>query len=213
MCPKSLAAQPIRSSPLRGSSCGTVSFQAEASHFDTSGLFVLFPLTRFLVGLPSAGRTTRIGVGTRGVVTIDELTPAVTGAIPREQNPECPECGNAARRAPERPWSEACRRHDEEHTGENEKQLGRLLMGGQAIDRQLQAWKLTPTEREVALELLKGRSHKVIAAESGRSERTVRQHAVTIYQKAGVGGRAELGAFFLEGLILPGTSPAPKGLS
>lgn len=83
---------------------------------------------------------------------------------------------------------------------------------GQAIDRQLQAWKLTPTEREVALELLKGRSHKVIAAESGRSERTVRQHAVTIYQKAHVSGRAELGAFFLEGLILPGTSPALKGL-
>jgi DNA-binding CsgD family transcriptional regulator len=74
------------------------------------------------------------------------------------------------------------------------------------IDDQLQAWKLTPAEREIALELLKGRSHKEIAANSGRSERTVRQHAVVVYQKAGLGGRAELGAFFLEGLILPPTA-------
>lgn len=72
-----------------------------------------------------------------------------------------------------------------------------------AIDTQFQAWKLTPTEREVALHLLKGRSHKEIAAVSGRSERTVRQHAVVVYQKSGLGGRAELGAFFLEGLMLP----------
>lgn len=72
-----------------------------------------------------------------------------------------------------------------------------------AIDEQFRTWKLTPTEREIALELLKGRSHKEIAAATGRSERTVRQHAVVIYQKSGLGGRAELGAFFLEGLMLP----------
>lgn len=76
----------------------------------------------------------------------------------------------------------------------------------QAIDRQFQAWKLTPTEREIALQLLKGRSHKEIAGATGRSERTVRQHAVVVYQKSGLGGRAELGAFFLEGLMLPGAA-------
>jgi DNA-binding CsgD family transcriptional regulator len=81
-----------------------------------------------------------------------------------------------------------------------------------AIDEQLQTWKLTPTEREIAIQLLKGRSHKQIAAETGRSERTVRQHAVVIYQKSGLGGRAELGAFFLEGLMLPlpGDTPATR---
>jgi DNA-binding CsgD family transcriptional regulator len=72
-----------------------------------------------------------------------------------------------------------------------------------AIDEQFRSWKLTPTEREIALELLKGRSHKEIAANTGRSERTVRQHSVVVYQKSGLGGRAELGAFFLEGLMLP----------
>lgn len=76
---------------------------------------------------------------------------------------------------------------------------------GRAIDERFAAWSLTPAERDVALGLLKGRSHKVIAYDTGRSERTVRQHAVAVYQKSGLGGRAELSAFFLEGLLLPST--------
>ena len=74
---------------------------------------------------------------------------------------------------------------------------------GRAVDDQFLHWGLTPAEREVALLLLKGHGHKQIAAASGRSERTVRQHAVTVYRKAGVGGRAELAAFFLADLRLP----------
>jgi len=74
---------------------------------------------------------------------------------------------------------------------------------GKAVDERFTAWGLTPTERDVALRLLKGHSHKQIAFETGRSERTVRQHAVAVYQKSGLGGRAELSAFFLEDLLLP----------
>lgn len=74
---------------------------------------------------------------------------------------------------------------------------------GRAMNERFDAWGLTPAEREVALGLLKGRSHKVIAYDTGRSERTVRQHAVAVYQKSGLGGRAELSAFFLEGVMLP----------
>ncbi|MBL0170208.1 MAG: LuxR family transcriptional regulator [Gemmatimonadaceae bacterium] len=74
---------------------------------------------------------------------------------------------------------------------------------GRAIDAQFTAWSLTPTEREVALQLLRGVGHKQIAGHSGRSERTVRQHAVAVYGKAGVSGRAELAAFFLQDLTLP----------
>jgi DNA-binding CsgD family transcriptional regulator len=70
------------------------------------------------------------------------------------------------------------------------------------IDAQLRRWGLTPAEREVAVQLLKGRSHKEIAASSGRSERTVRQHAAAAYAKAGLGGRAELAAYFLADLPL-----------
>lgn len=74
---------------------------------------------------------------------------------------------------------------------------------GAAIDGQFDAWKLTAAEREVALLLLKGYGHKQIAGATQRSERTVRQHAVTVYQKSGLAGRAELAAFFLEDLLLP----------
>jgi DNA-binding CsgD family transcriptional regulator len=80
----------------------------------------------------------------------------------------------------------------------------RLLDGlGRAIDGQFETWGLTATEREVALWLLKGYGHKQIAARTGRSERTVRQHAVTVYRKSGLGGRSELAAFFLNDVILP----------
>jgi len=74
---------------------------------------------------------------------------------------------------------------------------------GRAVDAQFTAWQLTPTEREVALLLLRGVGHKQIAALTHRSERTVRQHAGVVYEKAGLAGRAELSAFFLRDLMLP----------
>lgn len=79
-----------------------------------------------------------------------------------------------------------------------------------AIDQQFRAWRLTPAEREVALMLLKGLGHKEIAAATGRSERTARQHAGVVYEKAGLAGRAELAAFFLQDLMLP--EPEREGL-
>lgn len=78
---------------------------------------------------------------------------------------------------------------------------------GEAIDRQFSAWGLTPAEKETALFLLKGFSHKEVAALSGKSERTVRQHSVAVYRKSGLGGRAELAAFFFEDMLLPGSEP------
>lgn len=86
---------------------------------------------------------------------------------------------------------------------------------GREIDRQFRTWGLTPAEREVALLLIKGYSHKEIAALTERSERTARQHAVSVYRKADLGGRAELAAFFLEDLLLPDAigEDAPGGAS
>jgi DNA-binding CsgD family transcriptional regulator len=80
----------------------------------------------------------------------------------------------------------------------------KLLRGlGEAIDAQFDRWRLTRAEREVALLLLKGFGHKEIARMQERSERTIRQHAISVYRKSGLGGRAELSAFFLEDLLLP----------
>jgi len=79
-----------------------------------------------------------------------------------------------------------------------------LLAGlSAAIDRQLQRWQLSPAETQIALLLLKGLSHKEIAAARSVGEATVRQQSRAIYQKAGVVGRHELAAFFLEGLLAP----------
>jgi DNA-binding CsgD family transcriptional regulator len=72
-----------------------------------------------------------------------------------------------------------------------------------AVDRQFGDWGLTPAEREVALLLLQGLSHKEIAQRTARSERTVRQHAVAVYRRSGLGGRAALAAFFLGDLLPP----------
>lgn len=72
-----------------------------------------------------------------------------------------------------------------------------------AIDQQLDSWRLTAAEKEVAFLLLKGLSFKEIAAVRGAGERTVRQQALAVYAKSGLGGRAELSAFFLEDLLVP----------
>jgi DNA-binding CsgD family transcriptional regulator len=82
---------------------------------------------------------------------------------------------------------------------------------GEEIDRQLREWELTPAERETALLLLKGFGHKEIAAIQDKSERTVRQHAVAVYRKSRLSGRAELSAFFLEDLLLPGGETPREG--
>lgn len=81
-----------------------------------------------------------------------------------------------------------------------------------AIDQQFTAWGLTAAEREVALLLLKGYSHKQIAQATGRGERTARQHAASVYQKAGLAGRAELAGYFLEDLVLPAEARAAPAL-
>lgn len=78
---------------------------------------------------------------------------------------------------------------------------------GEAIDRQFQRWGLSPAEREVALLLVKGLSHKEAAEVRATSERTVRQQALAVYRKAGLAGRAELAAFFLEDLLQPVAAP------
>ncbi len=95
-----------------------------------------------------------------------------------------------------RRWSEDARRWNQE--------AQYVLAGlGAAIDRQFDRWGLTPAERDVALLQLKGLRHKEIAELRQTSERTVRQQALVVYRKAGLNGRADLAAFFLEDLLLP----------
>jgi DNA-binding CsgD family transcriptional regulator len=91
--------------------------------------------------------------------------------------------------------AEAARWRDEAHD---------LLQGlGAALDRQFERWALSPAEKEVALLLLKGLSHKELAEVRAITEATARQQARAVYKKGGLSGRNDLAAFFLEDLLLP----------
>lgn len=84
-----------------------------------------------------------------------------------------------------------------------------LLQGlGAEIQKQFSRWGLTQAESEIGLLILKGFSHQEIANLRGASERTVREQARVLYRKAGLAGKAELSAFFLEDLLLPQHSDA-----
>jgi DNA-binding NarL/FixJ family response regulator len=71
----------------------------------------------------------------------------------------------------------------------------------QAIDLQFDEWGLSPSEKDVALFLIKGLSMKEIAHIRETQDKTVRQQATQIYKKADVSGRQELSAFFLEDIV------------
>lgn len=70
------------------------------------------------------------------------------------------------------------------------------------IQQQFENWKLTNSEKEVALLLLKGLSLDEIAQIRHTKEKTVRQQASNLYKKAQVGGRHELVAYFFEDLLI-----------
>jgi DNA-binding CsgD family transcriptional regulator len=95
----------------------------------------------------------------------------------------------AVARAQGQQWRTAARSH--------------LIGLGEAIEAQFSRWNLTAAERDVALLLLKGLSHKEIATIRASSERTVREQARAVYAKAGLTGRTALSAFFLEDLSAP----------
>lgn len=69
------------------------------------------------------------------------------------------------------------------------------------IDRQFTAWALTPAERDVGFLALKGLDVAEIAELRGAAQGTVRAQLTRIYSKAGVSGRAQFAAFFVEDLL------------
>lgn len=79
-----------------------------------------------------------------------------------------------------------------------------------ALDQQFDRWSLSPAEKEVALLLLKGLSHRDIAEVRSVTEATARQQARAVYKKGGLSGRHDLAAFFLEDLMLPMQDPRPS---
>ena len=74
------------------------------------------------------------------------------------------------------------------------------------VAAQFEAWGLTAAERDVGMLALKGLDVGDIAALRGAAQGTVRAQLSRIYTKAGVTGRAQFVALFVEDLLagLPG---------
>lgn len=73
----------------------------------------------------------------------------------------------------------------------------------QVISDEFDRWRLTPTEKEIALLLIKGLSMQQIADIRHVKAKSVRQQSTAIYTKAGVANRYELSAYFIEDLLIP----------
>lgn len=71
----------------------------------------------------------------------------------------------------------------------------------EVIDGFFRDWGLTPSERDVALMVLKGIDNDTIASMRGTAPGTVRAQCTSIYAKAGVDGRAQLFSVFMEELL------------
>lgn len=69
------------------------------------------------------------------------------------------------------------------------------------IDNQFRLWGLSPSEKDIALLVIKGLSMKDIADLRGSSEATVRQQAANVYKKSNLDNRLQLAAYFLEDLF------------
>ena len=72
------------------------------------------------------------------------------------------------------------------------------------IDTFFDQWRLTPSEREIALMVLKGIDNDSIAKMRGTAQSTVRAQCTRIYAKAQVDGRAQLLSIFMEELLHAG---------
>lgn len=70
-----------------------------------------------------------------------------------------------------------------------------------AVQSWFKQWKLSPSEQEVAVLLIKGLSFNEIAEVRSTKEKTVRQQASSVYAKSGLSGRNQLSAWLIDALL------------
>jgi len=84
---------------------------------------------------------------------------------------------------------------------DNEKLIDARKNLAEIMAAQFEEWGLSTSEKEVGQLLLKGLSLKEISMVRGTAEKTIRQQASSIYQKAGVSGRHTFSAWFIEDFL------------
>ena len=70
-----------------------------------------------------------------------------------------------------------------------------------AIENQFKIWKLSVTEKKIAVLLLRGLTNQQIAGLRETSIRTVENQTAAIYQKSGMNGKIEFITYFISGLL------------
>ena len=87
---------------------------------------------------------------------------------------------------------------------EREARRNRALAGALAdnISEQMDEWRMTRSEKDVAWLIIKGYRFSEIAQARGVKESTTRLQATSLYAKAGVSGRAEFVAEMIQPLLL-----------
>jgi DNA-binding CsgD family transcriptional regulator len=76
------------------------------------------------------------------------------------------------------------------------------------LEEHFESWGLTPSERDVALLMMKGLPIAEVAALRNTREGTVKAQCNAIYSKAGVSGRQQLLSVFIEELMAERLMPA-----
>lgn len=69
------------------------------------------------------------------------------------------------------------------------------------VELQFDAWKLTPTERHVAILVIKGFSNAEVAKLRGTTESTVKTQLSSIFRKSELNSRQQLVALVIEDLV------------
>ena len=95
-----------------------------------------------------------------------------------------------------------------------ETRLNKALTGAlvDTINEQMEEWRMTRSEKEVAWLIIKGYRFSEIADARGVKESTTRLQATSLYAKAGVSGRAEFVGEIIQPLFwsIPESDPARK---
>ncbi|TDP38333.1 LuxR family transcriptional regulator [Idiomarina aquatica] len=101
---------------------------------------------------------------------------------------------------------EALTRHQQREKDSAENQASQVKLDGApdsyaAVQSWFKQWKLSPSEQEVAVLLIKGLSFNEIAEVRSTKEKTVRQQASSVYAKSGLSGRNNLSAWLIDTLL------------
>lgn len=78
------------------------------------------------------------------------------------------------------------------------------------MEQQFDDWHLTPTEKNVALLVIKGFSNAEIARLRGTTESTVKSQLTSIFRKTGLATRQQLTTYLIEDLMAA-VEPAGRG--